>query len=323
MLRVISSFLLVTGLATGSTNRAELQREDLMEALRAGGYTIVLRHARTDRSVEEPRGTVPKERSDQRNLNAEGIRDAKLMGLVLRKYKIPIAEIVTSPMYRTVETAELAAGKPTSTTMALRVFPATPEQAAVVGEPVKPGSNRLIVTHHFVLETHIPGIKPGDIDEGEAAVIRSNGDGTIELVGRIKLADWQMLAATTGNATTQPGVTANGSAQVVPNTPAAGIALAYVEAFNTGSTARMRSFIESNMQPNPNRTLDERVSSYEGLLRDHGHMTLDKGHEANGNEVILGMKSKRGSFRLIVKASETDPGRVASVSFAVTQGGHN
>ena len=41
-----------------------------------------------------------------------------MMGVVFRKYGITFAEIISSPMYRTVETAEMAAGTPTAITMA-------------------------------------------------------------------------------------------------------------------------------------------------------------------------------------------------------------
>jgi hypothetical protein len=37
-------------------------------------------------------------------------------------------------------------------------------------------------------------------------------------------------------------------------------------------------------------------------------------------EVSLGMKSKRGDFRLTVKASEAQPMRATSVTFALLQG---
>ena len=160
MVHALSLLALVTGLFIPGSGSTELRREQLMDALRNGGYTVLLRHARTDRSFNEQRDPVPVERSQQRNLNDDGIRDAALMGVVFRKYGIQFADILSSPMYRCVETAEYAAGKPTSTTMVLRTFPATPDQAALVAKAPRAGTNRLIVTHHFVIELHVPGIKP-------------------------------------------------------------------------------------------------------------------------------------------------------------------
>src|SRR5262249_58631785 len=98
-----------------------------------------------------------------------------------------------SQMVRTRETAECAAGTD-AISMALRVFPTTDETAAIVAAAPKPGTNRLLVTHHFVIEKLVPGIKPGDVGESEAAVVRPTGDGKVALVGRITLGDWERLA---------------------------------------------------------------------------------------------------------------------------------
>src|SRR5215207_1964142 len=119
VLHLLSSLTFVANLVTAQNDSTELRREKLMDALKSGGYTVMLRHARTDRSFNEQRDPVPTARKDQRNLNDEGIKDAALMGVVFRKYGKQFAEIISSPMYRTVETAEYSVGKPTSTTVAL------------------------------------------------------------------------------------------------------------------------------------------------------------------------------------------------------------
>ena len=349
MLHVLSSLSLVAGLATATSDSTELRREKLMEALRQGGYTVLLRHARTDRSFNEQRDPVPTERSEQRNLNDDGVRDAALMGVVFRKHGIQFAEIISSPMYRTVETAEYSVGKPTSTTMLLRLFPSTPEQAAFVMKAPKKGTNRLIVTHHFIIETHVPGIKPGDIAESEAAVVRHTADGKVELVGRITLADWGALAspdkangasesakpATEGShggalaalgrlVHGDPAAKASESKETaeIPDSHAGHIAREYVAAFNTGSTDKMKAFIESWMIANPARTMDERLSTYTKLFEDHGPLSVTSVQVSQQLEVTLGMRSKRGNFRLTVKSTEEQPMRAASVTFALTEGAH-
>ena len=192
-MQILAVLALAAQAAAAPPYSTELRGEDLMKALQSGGYTILLRHARTDWSFKEEVGSVPVERSAQRNLSADGVRDAALMGVVLKRYRIPIGEIVASPMFRARETAEYAAGTPTIS-MALRVFPTTDETAAIVSAAPKPGTNRLLVTHHFVIEKLVPGIKPGDVAESEAAVVRPTGDGSVVLVGRITLGDWEQLA---------------------------------------------------------------------------------------------------------------------------------
>jgi phosphohistidine phosphatase SixA len=342
VLHLLSSLTLVAGLTTATNDSTELRREKLMEALKSGGYTVMLRHARTDRSFNEQRDPVPTARKDQRNLNDEGIKDAALMGVVFRKYGIQFAEIVSSPMYRGVETAEYSVGKPTSTTMLLRLFPATPEQAALVMQAPKKGTNRLIVTHHFVIETHVPGIKPGDVAESEAAVIKHTADGKVKLVGRITLSDWQYLANPEGaRAGVEPkaddAAGAHGGALAalgrlihgapdsdakavsIPDTHAGHIAQEYINAFNSGAEDKMRAYIEAWMLANPARTMEERLQTYSQLFKDHGALTVVSVESSQALEIVLGMRSRAGNFRLTVKASDAQPMRAQSVTFAMTQ----
>ena len=325
MLHLLSSLTLLAGLATATVDSTELRREDLMTALRRGGYTVVLRHARTDRSFNEVREYVPKERSAQRNLTDEGIRDAALMGVVFRKYRIAFAEIISSPMYRCVETAEYAAGTP-ATTMDLRTFPSTPEQAALVKKAPKPGTNRLLVTHHFVLETHIPGIQPGDIGESEAAVVRHLPDGSIELVGRITLDDWQALAnpghVTGHGSNTTSSHTAVTGSPAIPDTHAGHLAREYIAAFNSGSPDKMRAYIDAYMVTDTARPTGERLKSYAKLFDEHGALSVVMVNSSTALEVVLGMKSRRGTFRLTVKASDAQPMRASSVTFTLMEGSH-
>lgn len=342
---LVSTLLFAAGLATAPVDSAELRREELMAALRGGGYTVVLRHARTDRGFKEAMGEVPKLRSEQRNLSDDGNRDAALMGVVFRKHGVTFGEVISSPMARAMETAEMASGKP-SITMALRVYPATPEQALLVKTAPKRGNNRLLVTHHFVIETHVPGIRPGDIGESEAAVVRHLADGNIELAGRISLDDWGALAnpsqpATHGTAaasgakpaTSQTMATAASHHQApsstlpkagadIPDTPIGRLAREYVAAFNTGAAEKMRTFIESLMVKDSARPTDERVKSYAKLFEDHGSLTVSSVDSSVATHVTLVMSSKRGEFRLTVKSADAQPGRVASVTFAMREGAH-
>src|SRR5678816_1082176 len=103
MFSLLAPLALAVHLATPAEDTAQARRLDIMNKLRSGGYSVLLRHARTDYSAQEPQGTVPAERSAQRNLSDDGIRDAALMGVVFRKYGISFAEIISSPMFRTVE----------------------------------------------------------------------------------------------------------------------------------------------------------------------------------------------------------------------------
>jgi phosphohistidine phosphatase SixA len=251
MLSLFATLALAVQIAAPVQDTAQARREELMSKLRSGEYSVLMRHARTDYSTQEPMGTIPAERSKQRNLSDDGISDAALMGVVFRRYGVSFAEVVSSPMFRTVETAEMAAGKP-RTTMALRAIPATPEQEALVRAAPKAGTNRLLVTHHFVIEKHVPGITPGAVAESEAAVVSHAPDGSLRLVGIIHLADWKALAnpgkpsaptAAAGGATSPHAPPAHARVSI-PNTPAAQLAHGYIGSFNSGEAAAMRSFMQ-------------------------------------------------------------------------------
>ncbi len=334
MFSLLASVALVVNLATPASDSAQLRREELMAKLHNGGYSVLLRHARTDYSVQEPMGTVPVERSAQRNLSDDGIRDAALMGVVFRKYGISFAEIISSPMFRAVETAEMAAGKPT-TTMALRVFPSTPEQEQIVKTAPKPGTNRLIVTHHFVIEKFVPGITPGAVAESEAAVVSHEPNGDLRLVGIIKLDDWKALANPGSGASAASGqsgtlvhsapaaaVTHTGTAVAIPNSAAGHLAHGYISAFNSGDANAMRTFIQSSLVANPQRPVEERVKTYLKSFDDFGPLALVSLDSATATQVTLGVRSKRGALSLTVRTSDTDPQRAASVTISALGAHH-
>lgn len=329
-MHLMSAVAIVLGLSASDTT--ELRREALMTALRSGGYTVILRHARTDRSFQEARDYVPKERSAQRNLNEDGIRDAALMGAVFRKYGIVFAEVISSPMYRTVETAELAVGG-TDTTMALRSLPSTDAQLAVLRKRPPAGKNRLIVTHHFVIEKHVPTIDPGEIAESEAVVVRHAAGGAIELVGRITLSDWSALALPAAaaqvahaSASAAPTSVAHpqsaGADTRVPDTHAGHLAREYIAAFNSGNPDRMRAYIETYMVANPDRPMEDRLRTYTTLFEQHGPLSITSVQHSASTELTLGMRSTRGPFRLTIRSTEENPMRATSVTFAFAEGGH-
>ena len=81
-----------------------LEGEPLLDALRAGGYTLYFRHAARDRTQ-----SLPPEKSDC--LVESGKAQARAIGEAMKALRIPIGESIASPMCRTMETAELIAGR--------------------------------------------------------------------------------------------------------------------------------------------------------------------------------------------------------------------
>lgn len=76
--------------------------------LRPGGLNLYLRHAITDRSQVDT-GRL-EDRAGQRNLSAAGIAQARALGEAFRRHAIPVAEVLTSAVFRARDTAELAFG---------------------------------------------------------------------------------------------------------------------------------------------------------------------------------------------------------------------
>jgi phosphohistidine phosphatase SixA len=121
--------------------------------LRAGGLNLYIRHAITDRAQMDTgrRG----DRAGQRNLSEAGRRQAIRLGEAFRALHIPVAEVLTSEVFRALDTAELAFGAArVRVERDLIADDYTPgdarEDARAVsrrlGEPVA-GGNRVMVGH--------------------------------------------------------------------------------------------------------------------------------------------------------------------------------
>ena len=314
----------IAALMTQHTPPPELRGEALMETLRAGGYTIVLRHARTDHSFKEDIGAVPASRAMQRNLNDDGVRDARLMGVAFKKYGIPFSDVIASPMFRATETAEYAV-RQARTTLVLRTYPTLDDARALIAERPAASTNRLIVTHHFVIEAHVPGIKAGAIAESEAAIVRTTADGKIELVGRILLADWATLAAgTTSTTSSTPQGHGAPPAHAAPSGPAnfsnttlSRLAQGYLHAFSSGDTATMHRFIDVSLEVDPKRTTADRHASYARLFANVGTLSNVTIDSAGDHEITVTARAMRGTVQITVKESEQQPERAASMSLRV------
>ena len=109
----------------------------------------------------------------------------------------------------------------------------------------------LLATHHFIIERNAPGIKPGDVGEGEAAIVKSDGK-SLKTIAVIKLADWARLAGDPATpksvVETYPAPTFE-LAEVPPETAAkihtgrGHVALSYLQSFNAGRDA-MKAFFD-------------------------------------------------------------------------------
>lgn len=167
-----------------------LQGLPLLQALRAGGFILFMRHA----FAGPPTPACPEEAV----LTEEGRAQARAVGAALRQLKVPVAQLQSSDTCRTRETASLLGLGPVATNHDLdpaarrRPVPAYAEQFRYLMQVPPPGGNLLLVSHvqgSDVVEERIL------IDLAEIVVYRWPGSGKAIPVARIPLQAWPMLAA--------------------------------------------------------------------------------------------------------------------------------
>jgi phosphohistidine phosphatase SixA len=165
-------------------------------ALRKGDLVLVFRHAQTDWGQRDADVANFADRSAQRNLSAAGDSMAARVGRAIRKLEIPIGEVLASPMWRCRDTATLAFGHcDTTITLFRRSAMDRAARVAYLGTPITDGKNLVLVTHQDVLIPIITGLKREELKEGDAFVVRPQGDGKFDILAQVTPDDWERLAA--------------------------------------------------------------------------------------------------------------------------------
>ena len=189
----IATLLAVPGLASaqGLTGSA------MVNALKKGGYVIVLRHASSPREAPDEKTANADNVTRERQLDTAGRADATALGKALRELAIPIGTVLSSPTYRALETARFAQ------------LP-NPQVAAELGDrgqsmqgvsdadgawlrskvvPSSTATNTMLITHLPNITQAFPQYASG-IADGDALVFSADGKGGATLVGVIKIAEW-------------------------------------------------------------------------------------------------------------------------------------
>lgn len=193
--------LLLVALTTA--NSAPLFGPDLVAALRAGGYVILMRHASSPGQPPDTAHADAENIREERQLDELGRSSAQAMGEALRRLRIPIGTVLSSPTYRALETVKLAQlGQPI-------VFAELGDSGqggtgpdserarwlkAEIAMPPGAERNTVIVTHYPNIIDVCPGRADG-LAEGEALILYPDGKGSADLVARVKIDDWSRLAS--------------------------------------------------------------------------------------------------------------------------------
>jgi hypothetical protein len=167
-----------------------LQGAALVRALREGGLVIYFRHAATDFSKNDQNMRDYDDCANQRPLTDEGRKDAKAIGQRIATLKLTIGIVKASPMCRTMEHARLMLGLATpTTTMRELTSGEYTGLKRLLSARVPMGINRWMVGHGIPFRA-VAG--PPQLVEGEAAVLRPDGDSWVVLA-RLTVADWFAL----------------------------------------------------------------------------------------------------------------------------------
>jgi len=174
--------------------------EELIGLIRQGGYVLLMRHASSPREAPTKEQANPDNLKLERQLDEAGRRGAVAMGDALRRLRIPIATVLTSPTYRAIETVRLARLDGPQTVSELgdggqSMQGVSEEQAAWLRGRVTETSrtgNTLLVTHQPNVSRAFPEWG-ASVADGEVVVLRPDGRGGIAVIGRIPIDEWPRL----------------------------------------------------------------------------------------------------------------------------------
>lgn len=175
-----------------------IAREQLADALREGGYVIVMRHASSPRELPDESTANPDNVNRERQLDESGRTEAAAMGEAIRSRGIRITEVLSSPTYRAVETARrmgYSAIRPVDELSNEGMRTSGEEYTAWLRAEVTmqpDDGNRLLVTHGPNVSAAFPEQAAG-MSEGEALIFRPAADGDPTMVARLAITDWPNL----------------------------------------------------------------------------------------------------------------------------------
>jgi broad specificity phosphatase PhoE len=183
--------LAAAGLAAAPFARAD--DAPLWRELRRGHCAILMRHASTLPGLGDPPGFRLEDCSTQRNLSEAGREEARRVGERLKRERVPVERVYTSPWCRCRETATLAFGR-ADDWEALSSFFDFPDRELDYTERVKKRivayarresrGNIAMVTHNV----NIAALTRASVAPGEIVVVRGEGCCGMRTLGRLKLA---------------------------------------------------------------------------------------------------------------------------------------
>ena len=158
------------------------------DALRKGGYVLLMRHAATEPGVGDPPQFTLGDCKTQRNLSAAGRDQAARTGQRFREAGVDIAAVLSSRWCRCMDTANIAFGSATPEPALDSFFgersSRNEQQTAATRARIQSfrGPGNLVMVTHQVNITALTGAFPA---EGEIFVVRASAQGALQLTARI------------------------------------------------------------------------------------------------------------------------------------------
>ena len=166
--------------------------EKLWAQLRRGGNVLLIRHASTQPGPGDPPGFRLADCATQRNLSDAGREEARRIGERLRRERVAIAQVYTSPWCRCRDTATLAFGHAEEWAPLASVFD-FPDRDRDYTERVRKRigtyssrgmkGNIVMVTHNV----NIASLTRLSVAPGEIVVVRPDGCCGLRVSGRLLL----------------------------------------------------------------------------------------------------------------------------------------
>jgi phosphohistidine phosphatase SixA len=190
--------------AQTATTSASIQSESIIQALQKGGYIIYFRHTQTNPNQADTDTLHLENIKAQRQLTEVGKEQARQIGRVFQKWKIPVGKVLTSRLYRAQEVAKLAGFQNyqalVDVTEPQNVPPVEIQRRAaalrqLLATQPQQGTNTVIIAHRPNLQD-AAGKEFGDLKEGEAAIFKPLGNQGFQLIGRVASPEqWTDLAS--------------------------------------------------------------------------------------------------------------------------------
>ena len=185
---------------TQEPTRALINPSTAVDMLRKGGFVIFFRHTTIEHKASESESLANLERCEtQRNLSPAGRTEATEIGKAFKALGIPVGNVLTSPLCRCKDVAQLAFGRYTISNDLYFAMNLDASQTRKVTERLRrmlstlpqKTTNTIIISHTANLR-EAAGIWPKP--EGVAYVFRPMPDGRFEAIAKVLPEEWIKVA---------------------------------------------------------------------------------------------------------------------------------